>query len=208
MSGIDSSIARLLLDTEAVSINVQNPFTYSSGIKSPIYCDNRLLITDIHQRKQVVDAFCEIIRPLNPKQIAGVATAGITWGAWIADQLKLPFVYVRPKPKGHGKEKQIEGKFIREETVLIEDLVSTGGSSIQALDAMRVENIPVKTLVAIFTYGFSSAEKLFDEKKIELKTLSNLDRLLDEGIAQKFFDANTKSEVLRWRTNPESWFKG
>ncbi|MCC7459856.1 MAG: orotate phosphoribosyltransferase [Proteobacteria bacterium] len=207
MSGFDSSIARLLLDTGAVSINVQNPFTYSSGIKSPIYCDNRLLITDVQQRKQVVNAFCEIIRPLQAKQIAGVATAGITWGAWIADQLKLPFVYVRPKPKGHGREKQIEGKFIREETILIEDLVSTGGSSVQALDAMRAENVPVKTLVAIFTYGFSSAEKLFDEKKIQLKTLSNLDRLLDEGMHQKIFDENAKSEVLRWRSSPENWIK-
>lgn len=144
---------------------------------------------------------------MNVKQIAGVATAGITWGAWIAEKMNLPFVYVRPKPKGHGKEKQIEGNFIQGETVLIEDLLSTGGSSVQALDAMRAEHVNVISILAIFTYGFDSAKKLFQEKQIEARTLTNLDQLLVEGVSQKFFDEATKEEVLRWRFDPQNWFE-
>jgi orotate phosphoribosyltransferase len=208
MTTQESAIARTLLTSKSVTIDAQNPYTYSSGIKSPIYCDNRLLISDVSTRKQIVDAFCEQIKVLKPKQIAGVATAGITWGAWIADRLQLPYVYVRPKPKGHGKEKQIEGNFIKDDTILIEDLLSTGGSSVQALDAMRAEAVNVISLQAIFTYGFESAKNLFKEKNISVQTLTNLDRLLDEGIAQKFFTQETKDEVLRWRTDPQNWYKG
>lgn len=207
MSSFESTIARILLNSKAVAIDAKNPFTYASGIKSPIYCDNRLLISHVETRRQVVDAFCEQIKSMNVKQIAGVATAGITWGAWIAEKMNLPFVYVRPKPKGHGKEKQIEGNFIQGETVLIEDLLSTGGSSVQALDAMRAEHVNVISLLAIFTYGFDSAMNLFQEKKIEVKTLTNLDQLLIEGVSQKFFDEVTKAEVLRWRKDPSNWFK-
>jgi len=208
MNQIESSIANVLLSSKAVTINAQNPYTYSSGIKSPIYCDNRLLISDVQIRKLVVDAFCKQIEPLKPKQIAGVATAGITWGAWIADRMQLPYVYVRPKPKGHGKEKQIEGNFITDETILIEDLLSTGGSSIQALDAMRVEGVNVIVLMAIFTYGFESAKNSFKEKNIQVQTLTHLDALLEEGVKQKFFTEETKNEVLRWRKDPPNWFKG
>lgn len=200
-------IARLLLTSKSVTINVQNPYTYSSGIKSPIYCDNRLLISDVSFRREIIDAFCKQIESAKPKQIAAVATAGIAWGAWVAEKLNLPFVYVRPKPKDHGKEKQIEGNFIRGETVLIEDLLSTGGSSIQALDVMREEQVNVISLHAIFTYGFESAKKSFKEKNILVQTLTNLECLLDEGIAQKFFTEETKKEVLRWKNDPEHWFK-
>lgn len=201
-----SDIARLLLDSKAVTINVKNPYTYASGIRSPIYCDNRILITDVNTRKKVVDAFCKQVETLKPKQIAGVATAGITWGAWIADRLNLPYVYVRPKPKDHGKEKQIEGNFTQDETVLIEDLVSTGGSSIQALDAMRKEKVNVISLLAIFTYGFSKADQAFKEKDMRVQTLTNIDKLLEEGVKQKFFDEETKNEVLRWKSDPQNWF--
>lgn len=208
MSTSSSSIAEILLKSKAVTLNAQNPYTYSSGIRSPIYCDNRLLISDVTTRRKIVDAFCEHVEQIKPKQIAGVATAGITWGAWIAERLNLPYVYVRPKPKGHGKEKQIEGNFITDSTVLIEDLLSTGGSSIQALDAMRAEKVDVTALLAIFTYGFSSATELFKEKKIHVETLTNLDQLLNQGVAIKFFDEQTKSEVVRWRSDPQNWFKG
>lgn len=207
MSSAESTIAQILLKSKAVTLNAENPYTYSSGIRSPIYCDNRLLISDPATRKQVVDVFCEHVQQIKAKQIAGVATAGITWGAWIAERLNLPYIYVRPKPKGHGKEKQIEGNYIQESTVLIEDLVSTGGSSIQALDALRASGVPCETLIAIFTYGFSSAEQAFKEKKVAIRTLTNLDCLLKEGVAQKFFDEKTKSEVLRWRTDPQNWFQ-
>jgi orotate phosphoribosyltransferase len=165
MNTNSASIAKLLLQSQAVTLNVAEPYTYSSGIRSPIYCDNRILITGLESRKQIVDAFCEKVQTYKPKQIAGVATAGITWGAWIAEKLQLPFIYVRPKPKGHGKEKQIEGNFIREKTILIEDLISTGGSSIQALDALRAEKVPTDTLLAIFTYGFESAKKIIRRKR-------------------------------------------
>lgn len=207
MTNTKSAIAQILLNSKAVTLNVENPYTYSSGIRSPIYCDNRLLISDIKARKQVVHAFCDLAEEFKPKQIAGVATAGITWGAWIANEMELPFIYVRPKPKGHGKEKQIEGEFIRERTILIEDLLSTGHSSIQALDALNAEKVPVVCLAAIFTYGFESANDLFREKKIEVRTLTDLDQLLDTGIEQKYFTQPTKVEVQRWRTDPSNWFK-
>lgn len=202
-----NEIANILLTSKAVALNVENPFTYSSGIRSPIYCDNRLLITDVKTRKKIVDAFCEIVTNLNPKQIAGVATAGIAWGAWIADRLDLPYIYVRSKPKGHGQGKQIEGSFIREDTVMIEDLISTGKSSLEAIEGTKKENVPVTALIAIFTYGLSSGKEAFEKEKLKVQTLTDLDTLLEEAIAYNYLKADMKSEVLRWRTNPETWFK-
>lgn len=199
-------IANILLSSKAVALNVENPFTYSSGIKSPIYCDNRLLISNPTTRKKIVDAFCEIIENLKPKQIAGVATAGIAWGAWIADRLDLPYIYVRSKPKGHGQGKQIEGDFIRENTVMIEDLISTGKSSLEAIEGTKKENVSVTALVAIFTYGLASGKLAFEKEKLQVKTLTDLDVLLEEAIAHNYLKSEMKSEVLRWRTNPETWF--
>lgn len=200
-------IAGLLLKSKAVTIDVQKPYTYSSGIRSPIYCDHRLLISDVSARTKVVDAFCELIKPFHPKQIAGVATAGITWGAWIADRLELPYVYVRPKPKEHGKGKQIEGSLVKAQTILIEDLLSTGGSSVQVLEVLRSQCVDVVALMSIFTYGFASSKQLFQEKQIQVHTLTSLEVLLNEGVKLKLFDQEIKSEVLRWRSNPEKWFQ-
>ena len=207
MKKSEHAIAQILLTSQAVTLNVDDPYTYSSGIRSPIYCDNRLLISNPNTRKQVVEAFCEKIVDLKPKQIAGVATAGISWGSWISEKLNLPFIYVRSKPKGHGKEKQIEGDFIRESTVLIEDLVSTGKSSIEAWDGLQKENVPVSALVAIFTYGLAAAKDAFTKNKIEVRTLTTLDTLLEEAIEHKKLKSDQKSEVLRWRANPEFWFE-
>lgn len=208
MKNDQSTIARILLDAKAVTLNVDHPYTYSSGIRSPIYCDNRLLISNVQTRNKIVQAFCNRIQKIQPKQIAGVATAGISWGAWIAQALELPYIYVRSKPKGHGKEKQIEGDFIIENTLLIEDLISTGKSSLEALHGLQKENVPASGLIAIFTYGLSSAVEAFETAKLPVHTLTHLDVLLDEAVEGGFLKSEQKSEVLRWRENPETWFKG
>lgn len=202
-----SEIANILLTSKAVALNVESPFTYSSGIRSPIYCDNRLLITDAATRRKIVDAFCAVVEDLKPKQIAGVATAGIAWGAWISDRLNLPYIYVRSKPKGHGQGKQIEGNFIQENTILIEDLISTGKSSLEAYEGMKKEKVPVTALVAIFTYGLSAATQAFHKENLSTHTLTDLDVLLEEAISHNYLKAEMKSEVLRWRKDPENWFK-
>ncbi len=205
MKNDQSAIARILLDAKAVTLNVDHPYTYSSGIRSPIYCDNRLLISNVQTRNKIVQAFCNQIQKIHPKQIAGVATAGISWGAWIAQALELPYIYVRSKPKGHGKEKQIEGDFIVEKTLLIEDLISTGKSSLEALHGLQKENVPAAGLIAIFTYGLSSAVQAFQKENLPIHTLTNLDVLLDEAVEGGFLRSDQKSEVLRWRENPEAW---
>lgn len=208
MKNDQSAIARILLDAKAVTLNVDHPYTYSSGIRSPIYCDNRLLITKVQTRNKIVQAFCSQIQKIQPKQIAGVATAGISWGAWIAQALELPYIYVRSKPKGHGKEKQIEGDFIVEKTLLIEDLISTGKSSLEALNGLQKENVPAIGLIAIFTYGLSSAVQAFEKENLPIYTLTNLDVLLDVAVEGGFLRSDQKNEVLQWRENPETWFKG
>lgn len=208
MKNDQSAIARILLDAKAVTLNVDHPYTYSSGIRSPIYCDNRLLITKVQTRNKIVQAFCSQIQKIQPKQIAGVATAGISWGAWIAQALELPYIYVRSKPKGHGKEKQIEGDFVVEKTLLIEDLISTGKSSLEALNGLQKENVPAIGLIAIFTYGLSSAVQAFEKENLPTYTLTNLDVLLDVAVEGGFLRSDQKNEVLQWRENPETWFKG
>lgn len=208
MKNDQSAIARILLDAKAVTLNVDHPYTYSSGIRSPIYCDNRLLITKVQTRNKIVQAFCSQIQKIQPKQIAGVATAGISWGAWIAQALELPYIYVRSKPKGHGKEKQIEGDFVVEKTLLIEDLISTGKSSLEALNGLQKENVPAIGLIAIFTYGLSSAVQAFEKENLPIYTLTNLDVLLDVAVEGGFLRSDQKNEVLQWRENPETWFKG
>lgn len=199
------SIAKLLLELKAVALNTETPFRYTSGLLSPIYCDNRLIISDPEKRNIVIDAFLEIIDE-DCDVVAGVATAGIPHAAWIADRLNKPMVYVRDKAKAHGKQNQIEGRLPKNSrVVVIEDLISTGQSSIAAAEALREAGATVDTCVAIFTYGFAASEQAFRDAKIELKTLSNFNELIEVAVKEKYITAAQKDILLNWNEDPKNW---
>ncbi|MCB0271500.1 MAG: orotate phosphoribosyltransferase [Bdellovibrionales bacterium] len=199
-------IMQILLDTGAVAFSPEKPYTFSSGIKSPIYCDNRLLMSDPHIRKVIVDAFCDIV-PRETKQIAGVATAGIPWACWIADRLNLSLIYVRTKAKNHGTSKLIEGKFVVDETVLVEDLISTAGSSLQALDTLRDEHVFVTNLVAIFSYHFEATAHRLKESEIKAKTILELEDLIAYAKEHSYLQDEDVRKVLQWQKDPDHWKK-
>lgn len=201
-------VASMLLDIGAIKLSHTNPFTWSSGWKSPVYCDNRLALSYPEIRSFVKESLAHSIRKKFPQAeyIAGVATAGIPQGALVADVLNLPFVYVRPKPKDHGMGNLIEGKIDPgKKVVMIEDLISTGGSSLKAAQAMQESGFQVIGMVAIFTYGFDVAEKSFEQAKIPLVCLSNFNYLLEEAVAKKYLDESQLSRVKSWRQDPSNW---
>ncbi|HTH55221.1 MAG TPA: orotate phosphoribosyltransferase [Cyclobacteriaceae bacterium] len=201
-------VASMLLDIGAIKLNHKNPFTWSSGWKSPVYCDNRLALSYPEIRSFVKDSLANTVKKKFPEAeyIAGVATAGIPQGALVADVLGLPFVYVRPKPKDHGMGNLIEGKIDPgKKAVMIEDLISTGGSSLKAAQAMREAGFNVIGMVAIFTYGFDVADKSFEQAKTPLVCLSNFDYLLEEAVAKKYLDESQLAHVKSWRQDPSNW---
>ncbi len=164
-------VAEKLLQVNAVKLNPEHPFTWASGWKSPIYCDNRRVLSFPFIRDYIKSELCNLVFEKFPDAglLAGVATAGIAWGAMVADQLKLPYIYVRPKPKEHGLGNQIEGFYEKgQKTVVIEDLVSTGKSSLQVVDVLKKEGVDVIGMVSIFNYGFSNAEEAFSKKRTPL----------------------------------------
>lgn len=175
-------IAEILLNAEAVTLSPDEPYTWASGIESPIYCDNRLIMSDPGGRRRVAEGLAEIIRSEYPDTtvIAGTATAGIPHAAWVADILGLPMVYIRSKAKGHGRSKQIEGRVKPEDrAIIVEDLISTGGSSLTAAAALRDEGIPVEGIVSIFTYGLDSADQAFAEADLTYTSLTDFDALAE-----------------------------
>lgn len=201
-------IASILLKTKAVRLSPQKPFQWSSGWKSPIYCDNRITLSDVEARTFIKKALAKAIKKEFPEAtvIAGVATAGIAQGALVADYLQLPFAYVRPKPKEHGMGNQIEGRIEPgSKVVVLEDLVSTGGSSIKAAEALQAQGIEVLGMIAIFTYGFKAAEKNFAEKQLKLVTLSNYTYLIDEAVKQDYVSADDLDLLKKWRRKPEAF---
>ncbi len=201
-------IASILLETNAVKLSPEQPFKWSSGWNSPIYCDNRVTLSYPENRKFIKIALADAIRNHFPdaELIAGVATAGIAQGALVADELSLPFAYVRPKPKEHGMGNQIEGRIENgKKVVVIEDLISTGGSSLKAVDAIRQSGAEVIGMVAIFTYGFKTADDNFDNHAVRLVTLSNYEDLVGLAIEQKYISENNLSSLQEWRKNPENW---
>jgi len=208
MSDVAKNIAKMLLEIQAIKLNVNNPFTWASGWKSPIYCDNRMSLSYPQVRTYIREQLAnEILQNFKGVEaIAGVATAGIPQGALVADALKLPFLYVRSKPKGHGMENLIEGKItINQKVVLIEDLISTGGSSLSAVEALRNAGFHVLGMAAIFTYGFGVATENFMKSNVKLITLSSYSELIDEA-AQLNYITNDQVEHLRkWRENPAGW---
>jgi orotate phosphoribosyltransferase len=203
-------VAEYLLEIKAVVLSPQQPFTWASGLKSPIYCDNRKTLSYPKVRTFIKTAFAEIISEefKGAEVIAGVATAGIPHGALVADVLNLPFVYVRDKPKGHGLENQIEGKLDKgQKVVVIEDLISTGGSSLKAVEALRTAGAEILGLGAIFTYGFEKSVKAFEEANCKFFTLSNYESLLDKAIENDYAKAEDKDELVKWYKDPEVWGK-
>jgi orotate phosphoribosyltransferase len=206
----EQAIAESLLRVDAVRLNADSPFTWASGWKSPIYCDNRKVLSYPYERDFIKSELCSVIFSKFPEAdiIAGVATAGIAWGAMASDQLKLPFLYVRPKPKEHGLGNQVEGAFQAGQKVLvIEDLVSTGKSSLQVCDVLKVEGMEVIGMVSIFNYGFDKARTAFQQAGIPLQSLSNYEVLIDLAANKGMISQEALKSLLNWRRSPEDWGK-
>lgn len=201
-------IAGKLLQAEAVQLNPSQPFTWASGWKSPIYCDNRRVLSYPYIRDFIKSEMCNIVFEKFPDVdlVAGVATAGIAWGAMVADQLKLPFIYVRPKPKEHGLGNQIEGYFRRDQKVIvIEDLVSTGKSSLQVVDVLKNEGIEVAGMVSIFTYGFPVAKEAFNAAGIPYYSLTDYPSLVALALERQTIQPSEEEVLLKWRDDPANW---
>ena len=198
------------MDIKAVKLNPENPFTWASGWKSPIYCDNRKVLSYPSARKVVYEAFVEVIKK-NFKDvdvIAGVATGAIAYGMMVAEVLGLPYVYVRPKPKDHGTGSQVEGDLpANARVVVVEDLISTGGSSLAAVDALQKAGANVLGMVAIFTYNFIKSRRAFENANIELHTLSHYEALLETAVEENYIKPEYLDVLKEWRINPEIWGK-
>ncbi len=202
------AVAEKLLQIGAVQLRPEQPFTWASGWKSPIYCDNRKILSFPFVRDFIKSEMCNVIFEHYPEPdlLAGVATAGIAWGAMAADQLKLPFIYVRPKPKEHGLSNQVEGYFEpKQKTVVIEDLISTGKSSLQVVQVLKDQGLEVVGLVSIFSYGFDEAERNFAKAGIQYRSLCDYSTLINIGLQKGKIRSEAETLLLQWRTNPATW---
>lgn len=207
---VAATISAKLLEIQAIRLQPEKPFTWASGWKSPIYCDNRLSLSYPAVRSLIKDNLVKAIQEnfSGVEAIAGVATAGIPQGALLADALGLPFIYVRSKPKGHGMENMIEGKVTPgQKVVVVEDLVSTGGSSLKAAKDLLNAGFEVMGMVAIFTYGFDVAVENFKEAGIELICLSDYSAMLPQALANDYIDDETLASLVEWRRDPSTWGK-
>ena len=203
-----SQTAELLLKLKAIKLNPSDPFVWTSGWKSPIYCDNRILLSDPKSRNIIANYFSEIIKSkYNDVQvIAGVATGAIGIGILVAQKLNLPFIYVRPEAKKHGRKNQIEGKISEnQKIVVIEDLISTGKSSLNAVKALRESNLEVMGMVAIFTYGFNKSIENFEKNKIDLDTLCDYNELIKKATEIKYVSKKDSETLKKWNEDPENW---
>ena len=202
---LEERVAKALFDVKAVKINVNEPFTFASGIKSPIYCDNRFVLGFSDERDVIVDGFVQAIDS-DTDVIVGVATAGIPWASFIADRMKKPLAYVRNKPKDHGAGKQIEGAEVKgKKVVVIEDLITTGKSSLIAVDVLQKEGVADMEVKSIFTYGFDAAKENYDKFNCKFSSLSNFNVLIN---LLKNTDYLTKEEAeiaLEWSKSPNTW---
>ncbi|WP_353720597.1 orotate phosphoribosyltransferase [Dyadobacter sp. 676] len=205
---ITKRIAELLLEAQAIKLSPEKPFQWSSGWYSPIYCDNRVALSYPDTRTFIKKALAELIRAKYPdvQAVVGVATGGIAQGALVADLLELPFAYVRPEPKKHGMGNQIEGRLEKgQSVVIVEDLISTGGSSLKVVDALREAGIEVAGMVAIFTYGFEVATNNFAAKNVRLDTISNYNALIDVALEHNYVSSEQLESLAAWRLAPEKW---
>ena len=203
-------IAEKLLQVKAVQLNPKLPYTWASGWKSPIYCDNRKVLSFPYIRDFIKSELCNVIFEKFPdaELLAGVATAGIAWGAMAADQLKLPYIYVRPKPKEHGLGNQIEGLVNKGQKILVvEDLISTGKSSLEVCEVLRAAGAEIIGMVSIFNYGFDQAAVSFENAGIRLVSLTNYGSLTALAVESGFVGKETLDSLLEWRSNPSGWGK-
>lgn len=197
---VAESIANILLKEKAVFLRPNDLFTWTSGIKSPVYCDNRLLISTVESREIIIKAFVERIIPLNVNVISGTATAGIPWAAWIAHEMKLPLVYIRSGSKEHGRQNAIEGSVTNgQKTVLIEDLISTGKSSIAAAKKLQDAQVEVLSVMSIFTYNFQEAQNVFQNAGLATSSLSDFEILAKVAYDNKMLNEEALNQVLEWR---------
>jgi orotate phosphoribosyltransferase len=204
------AIAEILLDIRAVSINVEAPYHYRSGIISPIYCDNRLIISFPEARTKIVEALVALIRScsLKPEVIAGTATAAIPFAAWVSDRMGLPMIYVRSGQKGYGKERQIEGELAREARVVFtEDLITTGGGVLSAVEDVQRAGGSVAGVVAVFEYGLPAADEAFKEQKIDRWSLADFVTVLDVMGERGELSREQREVALRWKADPKGWGK-
>lgn len=193
-------IAAILLQEKAVFMRPEEPFTWTSGIKSPVYCDNRLLISTVSSRSKIVDAFCQQLQNSKLDAIAGTATAGIPWAAWIAMQMKLPLIYIRSSAKEHGRKNAIEGSIpAGSKVVLIEDLISTGKSSIAAGEHLLAAGIEIERVLSIFSYDFPASREAFTRAGLKVTSLSTFEVLAQLAYDEKILDAENLNTVLSWR---------
>ncbi len=200
--------AEKLLQIDAVKLSPDRPFTWASGWKSPIYCDNRKVLSFPFIRDYIKSELCSVAfsQFQDADVIAGVATAGIAWGAMVADQLKLPFIYVRPKPKEHGLGNQIEGEYkAGQKVVVIEDLVSTGKSSLQVVDVLRSAGLEVAGMISIFNYRFDDGRAAFEQAGVELVSLTDYPTLLELAQKKGIIKEDQVEVLLKWRMSPATW---
>jgi len=208
MENSAKKIAEYLLQIKAIKLQPSNPFTWASGWKSPIYCDNRKTLSFIEVRSFIRDSFVSLITRLYPEAelIAGVATGAISHGALVADKLELPFIYVRSGAKEHGLGNQIEGYYEKDQkVVVVEDLISTGGSSLNAVKALREAGCEVLGMVAIFTYEFKKATDAFEQENCRLDTLCNYSILIDTALSTGYIGESEVETLKKWRQDPASW---
>ncbi|WP_111685459.1 orotate phosphoribosyltransferase [Winogradskyella tangerina] len=200
--------AEVLLQINAIKLQPNDPFTWASGWKSPIYCDNRIVLSYPLIRNFIRESMAKHIEDYygKPDVIAGVATGAIGIGALVAEYLNLPFVYVRPEAKKHGRQNQIEGHIEKgQSVVVIEDLISTGKSSLNAVNALKEAEVNIKGMVAIFSYGFEVAEKNFEKAEVELHTLGNYENLLEQALDTNYITAKEQDILAQWNSNPSEW---
>lgn len=205
---IAEQIAKDLLSIKAVTLSPNEPFTWASGLKSPIYCDNRVTMSYPKVRREIAQGLADKIKTTFPEVevIAGTATAGIPHAAWVAEILDLPMVYIRSKAKDHGRGNQIEGRILNEQKmVVIEDLISTGGSVLEAVAAAKREGADVLGVAAIFAYELSKGKMNFENAELPLITLTNYSTLIESALTEKYIDQNQLELLKKWRQNPENW---
>jgi orotate phosphoribosyltransferase len=206
----EKAVAEKLLQVQAIKLSPDQPFTWASGWKSPIYCDNRKVLSFPYVRDFIKSELCSVIFEQYPEAtvLAGVATAGIPWGAMAADQLKLPFIYVRPKPKEHGLGNQIEGALEPGQRILvIEDLISTGKSSLQVVDVLKAAGAEIVGMISIFNYGFETATTSCANAGVKTSSLTNYPTMIELAIEKGLVTADTKETLLNWSKDPANWGK-
>ncbi len=208
MESTEKIVARQLLDINAVMLNIEKPYTWASGWKSPIYCDNRKILSFPKARKIITAGLVRKVKKnyADVDVVAGVATGAIAWGLLVAEALDKPFIYVRPKPKDHGTGAQIEGVLPEKaNVVVIEDLISTGGSSLSAIEALTKAGANVLGMVAIFSYAFDKSRRAFERANVELRTLTNYETLINEAVSCNYIKKQDLDTLEKWRFQPEIW---